>query len=130
MNTKAGNGIVQVLDFENDQQVDSYTKTSKFITCTLFTSSSNCKLSTIEGIGNILAYGTNAQKKYKLDQILTKCRIVTYINTNLSPVKDFIENNYELYESIKIPVGYSGGYQYHLFIRNSLGIKNETMRPT
>lgn len=41
------------------------------------------------------------------------------INTTSTEIKDFFEKNFEVYNSIRIPIGYGGGYQYYIFIRNN-----------
>lgn len=95
---------------------------------------SNCKLTTIEFINGIYGYSTteaeNERMKKKMNLILKECRIVTHINTSSVAVKDFLEANYEIYSISKVPVGYGGGYQWYIMLRNKIGQPNSCMRPT
>lgn len=84
----------------------------------------NCKLTTVCSIT-----GLKLDKDY-FNELFKKCRILVHINTPNIETAAFIENNYELYGKVNVPIGYNGGYQYHLFVRNSLGYKNNNMRPT
>ncbi len=94
----------------------------------IYHSSSNCKLTTIEYIYNI--FSEQQHFKEYFDEVLKKCRICTYLNTNQDHYAEWILKNYEVYSYNKIPVGYNDGYQYHIIIRNTIGIQNSNMRPT
>lgn len=89
----------------------------------LIHSQSNCKLTIFDGVNQIDYRKTDSLDTVK--KILSQCRIVVYFNTTDSTIADFYRNNFEIYSESKIPVGYGGGYQYHIFIRNKNGQPNQ-----
>lgn len=101
-----------------------------YATVELLHSRSNCKFSQIDFISHILGSGTDAQKKERMLEVLKDARILVLVNTSIEAQKNWLEANFEIYESVKIPIGYGGGYQYHIFIRNPHGVQNPNMRPT
>lgn len=107
---------------------------------------SNCKLSLIKTCGMMLI-NKKEGGKYIIDEryrrvpdvectcrtiktVLSVCRIVTFLNTIDVRLKDIILDNFDIYGYSAIPVGYGGGYQYHIHIRNPYGIANANMRPS
>ncbi len=105
------------------------TRTLKFETGNyvyLTDSMSNCKLTSVDYVGSLYGYNniTNVQQDkefiLKLKEVLTQCRILVHINIINERIAKLVQDNFECYESIKIPVGY-GGYQYHIFIKNGKG---------
>lgn len=89
----------------------------------------NCKLTYLNGIDGFLGFNLDSNKE-DFEAVLKECRIATYINTRLGSTKDFILKNFEVYSLSKIPIGYSGTYQYHIIIRNTIGVANNNMRPS
>lgn len=91
----------------------------------------NCKLTRWDGIMSLLSTHFDEKKGIEnVKECLKLSKILVHINTHREDIKDFFEKNFEIYESIRIPCGYAnyGGYQYHIFLRNSIGIPNENMR--
>lgn len=85
---------------------------------TLIDSQSNCKLTSIEGINNLMnVYNVN-DRVALTKEMLTNCRILVFFNTNTPGLVKFFEDNFEIYSVSKAPVGYGGGYQYHVLLRN------------
>ncbi len=82
-----------------------------------FNHSSNCKMSTIEGICALGLLPSKATKA-EFDKMLMELRAVVFIHTINEPLAKFIESNYETYYSEKVPIGYGTGNQYHILIRN------------
>jgi hypothetical protein len=78
----------------------------------------NCKLSHIEYILG-LNQGTSEQVIEKLKIVLSKCHLAVSLDTHLPDLAELIKNNFECYGFTKVPIGYNGGYQYHIIIRNT-----------
>ena len=87
---------------------------------TIVSSPSNCKLSYIENVGSLYASctGTESEKVEKIKRFLSEAKIVVSFNIIHNTLVDFFKKNFELYSCVQIPVGYSGGYQYHIIIKN------------
>lgn len=84
------------------------------------TDPTNCKLSYIHGIGNLSLVKNSKEKKEIIEHLLKKCKGYVIINTINKEVSDFIFNNFQSYYYIKVPVGYSSGYQYNIAIKNCI----------
>jgi hypothetical protein len=82
-------------------------------------SSSNCKLSVIDYIGDFIDLDQPEESIEKLKAVLATCNILVHIHTTNHKLKLFICKHFEVYTSSQIPVGYEGGFQYHLFLRNT-----------
>ena len=89
------------------------------ITLYLNSDGTNCKLSYIHGAG--VLYGiTDEEKKAVIDRMLLDAKGTIVINTTCKEVSQFIEKTYLTYYSHELPIGYHGGYQYHLCIKNTI----------
>lgn len=75
--------------------------------------SSNCKLSTIDYISNM------PLDVPKVKKFLEDLRIVVHFNTTNKRIVEFFEKNFEVYDVSEIPVGYGGGYQYFVTLKNN-----------
>jgi len=87
-------------------------------------STTNCKLSTIEGIKYLIGsgfYDTPEEKVQRVKNFLNTGRTVVSLNTNDPDIKNFFEKNFNVFSSIEVPVGYNNGYQYHLILNNNKG---------
>ncbi len=94
-------------------------------------SASNCKLTLWEYSQYILGYPINEERAIaKIKIALKESRILVYINTTHPTLKKILKENFEIYQSVSIPIGYNHGYQYHIFLRNSIGLPNPNMRPS
>lgn len=85
-------------------------------------SPSNCKLSHIENVRNLYGSCNGLSLKDKVKKIkrfLNSCRILVSIDTISIDIKNFFEENFEVYNIAKIPVGYYDGYQYHILLKNN-----------
>ncbi len=83
-------------------------------------SASNCKLTSIDYIRELFSgSATEEQRIAGFKEVLKDCRMLVYINTNNDIIADFLTKNFEIYGHNKVPVGYGGGYQHHIFIRNT-----------
>jgi hypothetical protein len=93
----------------------------------------NCKLTHLIYCGGLDNYGNKSeeQMKKKIDAILEMSRIVVSMNTTSKRLAEFLKKNYELYSYTEVPVGYHGGYQYYIVVRNTLTKARNTqyMRP-
>lgn len=83
-------------------------------------STNNCKLTYLEQIGFFRTdYEEGKTKSLSiLKTVLFYCRCAVSLNTPDINVAKLIEENFELYSIVKIPIGYYEGYQYHIIIRN------------
>lgn len=81
-------------------------------------SNSNCKL-TIWDYASGLKRSTEEQTIKVVKEALKKSYILVFINTTDIKFKEILERNFEIYGCLEIPIGYSNGYQYHIFIRNT-----------
>lgn len=89
---------------------------------TIVNSPSNCKLSNIEYVADLYRSCNNLSLENKIAKIkrfLSKCRILVCINTIDKNIKDFFEENFEIYDITKMPIGYNNGNQYYIFIKNN-----------
>lgn len=85
--------------------------------------STNCKLSYIHGIGNLQPFD-DKEKKEILDFLLSKSDGCVILNTISKNVADWIVKNYPTYYYNQPSIGYSGGVQHHICIKNT--VKNNT----
>lgn len=93
----------------------------------VYHSYSNCKLTIVEGLAYSVGSGQQCQTykdwKDRFDVVLKNCRILVEVNTTDEDTVERIFKEYEIYDAVKVPVGYDNGlsnykYQYHIFIRN------------
>jgi hypothetical protein len=90
---------------------------------------SNCKLSYLHNLGPIYQlFGfDDVVMKTIIDYLLNYMKgfiITTTINERFA---EFLEKTYPTYYNNKVPVGYSGGYQYHVCFKNIIN-KNYSCR--
>lgn len=83
------------------------------------TDPTNCKLDYIHGTG-MLACLEDAQKKEVIETILKDSKGYIILNTTNNEVADFIKNNFQIYYSNPIPVGYGNRVQYNIAFRNHI----------
>lgn len=92
------------------QQITQYYDDKSYIRITH--SSSNCKLSYIDSVGGA--------RKESINEVLKECRQTVHLTVTNKAQKKFIEDNYEVYYSEEVPVGYYNTDVYHILIRNRL----------
>lgn len=81
--------------------------------------SSNCKFSVIDYIS--YAYSYNEQDtKANIDALLKRSKLAALIQTTQLNIVKFLQDNYDVYSLVRLPIGYGLGYQYHITIRNKL----------
>lgn len=80
---------------------------------TVTNSRSNCKLTYLDNVGQLHLVDLTTLKNF-----FKNLRIVVSFNTTNISVVNFFKKNFELYNVAKIPVGYGGGYQYHILVKN------------
>ena len=80
---------------------------------------SNCKFSVIDYIS--YAYSYNEQDtKANIDALLKHCKLAALVQTTQLNIVKFLQDNYDVYSLVRLPIGYGMGYQYHVTIRNKL----------
>lgn len=80
---------------------------------------SNCKFSVIDHINYAYSYNDETCKA-NIDALLKYCKLAALIQTNTLSIVNFLQDNYDVYSLVRLPIGYSMGYQYHVTIRNKL----------
>ena len=83
----------------------------------LATDSSNCKLSYIHQAGSLADFN-EAELKEVFDHVLNSLKGCVILNTIQKKVFDFIKTTYPVYYAQEVPIGYNGGYQYHVCFQN------------
>jgi hypothetical protein len=115
---------------ETTRQInETVVQTKNYRTLSFHHCPANCKLTYINYIGNFVGH-LDDQAKKDFDEVLKKCRIAVYLNTNSVLIKDWILKHYEVYSCSPVPIGYGNNYQYHIVLRNKTGIANMNMRPS
>jgi len=80
---------------------------------------SNCKFSMIDYIHN--SYSRNKEEmRANINSLLKRSRLAVLIQTTSLDIVTFLQENYEIYSLVRLPIGYSSGYQYHITLRNKL----------
>lgn len=80
---------------------------------------SNCKFSVIDYISNAFNYD-NITMKANVDALLKRCKPTALIQTISLNIVKFLQEHYEVYSLVRLPIGYGVGYQYHVTLRNKL----------
>lgn len=82
---------------------------------------SNCKLSYIHGAGTLGSL-SDEKKKEVIDALLKlpDAKGCYILNTTDRSVADFISKTYPVYYYQNVPIGYNGGCQYHICIKNTV----------
>jgi len=88
---------------------------------------SNCKLSYIHQLGNLIMVKDDVEKKKVVNAILRRCKGYVIVNTIRPQVKQFLEENYPIYFSEATPVGYANTDQYIVCFKNPL-VQNKNCR--
>lgn len=114
------------MDFENVTQIGEITyqiKNAKSyqynVNFLISKDSTNCKLSYIHGIGNLQQFD-DEEKKEVLNFLLSRSDGCVILNTISKSVADWIVNNYPTYYYNQPPIGYNGGVQHHICIKNTV----------
>lgn len=92
---------------------------SKYGILYAYESSSNCKLSILEGT-SALGFNLDKQIKDKFDDVLSQLRAVVFMHVTSEHLVNWINENYSTYYINKVPVGYGRGYQWHILLKNEL----------
>lgn len=91
---------------------------------------SNCKLSYIHNIGWLKHITTkDNERKEIIDKLLEYQKGCVFINTINKDLADFINKTYPTYFYEEVPIGYNGGYQYHICIKNVIKINHYCRTP-
>lgn len=105
-------------------EVKDYTKEGKILqndyrTLYITNSQSNCKLTVWDYVSEFCPNGEDIKDIIdNFNEALKISRCLVHVHTSQERIRDIFENNFDVYESIKIPCGYNNGYQYHVFLRN------------
>lgn len=90
--------------------------------------STNCKLSYIHGIGNLQGC-TVQERKQIMEFLLSKCKGCVILNTIDKEVAEWITKNYPTYYHNQPQIGYHGGVQHHICIKNVVNINANCKNP-
>lgn len=87
---------------------------------TLVYSPSNCKLVYIDSFNSILMVPEENRKEImdKLMEAVSAKNLLIHIT--IEPLFNWLKENYTHYYAVKVPIGYSGGFQYHILIKNNV----------
>lgn len=89
----------------------------------------NCKLSYIHGGGSLLIYNEE-EIQFVINHILSFCKGCIILNTIYKKVYDVISKHYPIYYKSEVPIGYNGGFQYHVCFKNIIRKNSSCREPT
>ncbi len=89
----------------------------------------NCKLSYIHSLGYLANLKDDDERKEVMRVLLRNCKGYVIINTTKKEVCDWLVANYPTYFEQHVPVGYYGGFQYVIAIKNMFNINTSCREP-
>ncbi len=107
----------------NNEQDYGFSKLKSYpytIQLTLSGDSSNCKLSYLHKVGNLSQVKDDKEKDEIIKFLMERAKGCIILNTTNKDVAKFIKNTYKVYYYHEVPIGYSGGFQYHICIKNTV----------
>lgn len=88
----------------------------------------NCKLSYIHQPSSLNGLNKD-EKKEVVDYLLRKAKGCVILNTTYKEITNFIKTTYPTYYYQEVPIGYNGGFQYHICIKNTISVSEYCRQP-